>query len=31
MADGKTYQKALDNVEIIISEWIRKAKKLGRP
>ncbi|HDY87781.1 MAG TPA: type II toxin-antitoxin system HicB family antitoxin [bacterium] len=31
MADGKTYQEALANVEVIISEWIETAKELGRP
>jgi predicted RNase H-like HicB family nuclease len=31
MADGKTYQEALNNAEIIISEWIETAKQLGRP
>lgn len=31
MADGKTYQKALANAEIIIQEWIETAKELGRP
>ena len=31
MADGKTYQDALANVEVIISEWIETAKELGRP
>ena len=30
MADGKTYQKALSNAEIIINEWIKTAKELGR-
>ena len=30
-ADGKTYQKALANVEVIIREWIETAKELGRP
>ncbi len=29
-ADGKTYQEALANVELIISEWIATAKELGR-
>ena len=29
-ADGKTYQKALANAEIIIKEWIETAKSLGR-
>lgn len=31
MADGKTHQDALSNVEIIIQEWIETAKELGRP
>jgi len=30
MADGKTYQKALSNAEIIINEWVETAKELGR-
>jgi len=30
MADGKTYQKALSNVEVVITEWIETAKMLGR-
>jgi len=30
-ADGKTYKKALENVEIIIQEWTGAAKKLNRP
>lgn len=30
MADGSTYQDALANAEIIISEWIETAKELGR-
>lgn len=29
-ADGKTYQEALVNVEVIIQEWIETAKELGR-
>ena len=28
--DGKTYQEALVNVEVIIDEWIETAKELGR-
>jgi len=31
MADGKTYQEALSNTEIIIEEWIETAKELNRP
>ena len=30
-ADGETYQKALSNVQVIISEWIETAEELGRP
>ena len=30
MADGKTQRQAIENVEIIIHEWIEVAKKLGR-
>ena len=30
MADGKTYQEALKNAEIIVLEWIATAKELGR-
>jgi predicted RNase H-like HicB family nuclease len=30
MADGKTYREALDNVEVIINEWIETARALGR-
>ena len=31
MADCKTYQEALANVEVVINEWIETAKELGRP
>jgi predicted RNase H-like HicB family nuclease len=31
MADGKTYQEALSNAEIVIHEWIETAKELNRP
>ncbi|WP_017317744.1 type II toxin-antitoxin system HicB family antitoxin [Mastigocladopsis repens] len=29
-ADGETYQEALQNVKIIMREWIETAKDLGR-
>ncbi len=29
-ADGKTYQAALQNVEVIMQEWIETAQQLGR-
>lgn len=31
MADGETPSEALENVEIIISEWIETAKMIVRP
>ena len=31
MADGKNYQEAVANVEVIVKEWIQTAKELGRP
>lgn len=30
MADGTTYRDALDNVELVINEWIETAKSLKR-
>ena len=30
IADGETYQIALQNVELIIDEWIETANELGR-
>lgn len=31
MADGKSYQEAVSNAEIVISEWVETATELGRP
>ena len=30
MSDGKTYEEALKNIQVIISEWIETAKKIER-
>lgn len=30
MADGETPQKAIENAQIIIAEWIETAQMLGR-
>ena len=30
MADGSTYQEAVSNIDVIISEWIEAASELGR-
>ncbi len=30
MADGETYQEAVQNAEIVIQEWIETANELGR-
>jgi predicted RNase H-like HicB family nuclease len=29
-ADGETYQEALQNVEMIMQEWIETAQEIGR-
>ena len=31
MSDGKTYKLALQNVEVIIKEWIETSIELNRP
>lgn len=31
MADGATYQQALEHAELIMQEWIETARELGRP
>ena len=31
MADGVTYQEAIQNAEVVIAEWIQTANELGRP
>jgi len=30
MADGKTYKEAIQNVLIVIEEWMETARELGR-
>jgi len=30
MADGETYEKAVKNAQLVISEWIETAQSLGR-
>ena len=30
MADGKTYQEAIANAEVVMQEWMEAAKELGR-
>jgi predicted RNase H-like HicB family nuclease len=31
MADGQSYQEAVQNAEVIIQEWLETAEALGRP
>lgn len=30
MSDGQTYQEAVGNAEVVIEEWIQRAKEMGR-
>lgn len=30
-ADGATYKEAVENVEVVIQEWIEAANETGRP
>lgn len=30
MADGRTYHEAIENVEIVIREWLDTAREMGR-
>ncbi|MGB5062488.1 MAG: type II toxin-antitoxin system HicB family antitoxin [Candidatus Competibacter sp.] len=30
MADGESYQQALQNAEVVIQEWLETAQELGR-
>jgi predicted RNase H-like HicB family nuclease len=31
MADGETYIQVVENVQIVIDEWIETAQNIGRP
>ena len=31
VADGKTYQEALANAEVVMEQWVQTAREMGRP
>jgi predicted RNase H-like HicB family nuclease len=31
MADGETYIEAVENIQVVVDEWIETAQNLGRP
>jgi len=31
ISDGHTYGQAIDNVQVVIGEWLHRAQELGRP
>ena len=31
MADGETYKEALENVQVVVNEWLETAKRKDRP
>lgn len=31
MADGETYENALENVQVVIDQWLETAKQKNRP
>lgn len=31
MADGETYEQAVENAQQLIEEWVETARELGRP
>jgi predicted RNase H-like HicB family nuclease len=31
MADGETYIQAIENIQVVVDEWIETAQNMGRP